>query len=102
MAQRSCANLSDVRDLDRAISGNTGTRRFEWSPQAHTQDTEDEKTMMDNDPVWETFVLLAHAYGPTRAHSLTSEEHGVGRAIRYPSRFIVIYGRRCCSCGAAT
>ena len=64
--------------------------------------TEDENAMTGNDPVWETFVLLAHAYGPTKAHSLTSEAHGADRANRYRNRYIDTYGRRCRDCGGVT
>lgn len=57
--------------------------------------------MTDNGPIWETFVLLAHAYGPCRAHSLVTETHGADRANRYRNRYIDTYGRRCRARSAA-
>lgn len=44
--------------------------------------------MTDDDPIWTTFVHLAHAYGVDKAHSLTTETHGAERANQYHSRFI--------------
>lgn len=61
---------------------------------------ENENTMTGNDPVWETFVLLARAYGVDEAHSLTTESHGVDSANQYRDRFVDTYGHKCLACGA--
>lgn len=70
--------------------------------QAHTQDKKDENTMANNDPVWTTFVHLAHAYGVDKAHWLTIRTHGVDHADRCRDHFVATYGRKCLNCGWIT
>jgi hypothetical protein len=64
--------------------------------------TENENAMTGNDPIWETFVNLAYAYGVDKAHWLTVKSYGVDRADRYRDHFVATYGRKCLNCGSIT